>query len=449
MCDVTRGDFMYEWIIFIVLLSLSAFFSGYESAILSLRTSRIRELVKKHVHNAKLLNRIKEQQHKTLITLLIGNNVVNISLSALATTMTFKFTAQYGLAEGYIIAIATGVMTFILLVFGEITPKTLGVRAGEKFALRGAKIFYFFSILFKPFVWIFEHLAGGVLKLFGVPKQENVYTTGELREFVEMSHEKGSIKESEKEMIHNILNFNDTLVREIMKPLSDVIAVEASTPIREFMDMFVKDNFSRIPVYEKHREDIIGVIYIKDVLPFIQRGELDTPIRKVMRKIAHVPAVKKINTLFRYFKQRKEHIAVVVNEFGNTLGIVTMEDVLEELVGEIQDESDDESENEIRVIDKYTLIVPGSTNIDEINEHLGTTIEDKDGMYQTIAGYISYSTGKIPKIGTVLTLGELTITIIDASHKKISKVKVEKKPIGVHAYKEALVKSTEKLMQKT
>ncbi len=439
---------MNLWIIFIILLCFSAFFSGYESAILSLRTSRIRELVKKRVHNAKLVEKFKEDSHRTLITLLIGNNIVNISASALATTIALGLTTRFNLAEGYIIAIAVGVLTFLLLVFGEITPKTLGVRLAEKFALRGAKLFYFFLILFKPLVWIFESISSVILLAFGVPKQETIYTTGELKEFVEMSHEKGSIKESEKEMIHNILNFNDTLVREIMKPLSDVIAVEASTPIREFMDMFVKDNFSRIPVYEKHREDIIGVIYIKDVLPFIQRGELDAPIRKIMRKIAHVPAVKKINTLFRYFKQRKEHIAIVVNEFGNTLGIVTMEDVLEELVGEIQDESDDESENAIKIIDHSTLIVPGSTNIDEINEHLGTSIDDKDGLYQTIAGYISYSTGKIPKIGIVLTLGELTVTIIDASHKKINKVKVEKKLVGVHAYKEELVKSTEKLVGK-
>ncbi len=433
----------YEWLVFIILLMLSAFFSGFESAILSLRLSRIRELVKKRVHNAKLVEKLKEDQHATLITLLIGNNIVNISASALATKMAFDFASHYSIEAGYIIAIATGVMTFILLVFGEITPKTFAVRKAEKFALKSARFFNFFRIIFKPFAVVFEGIASLILRFFGASKQESgFYTTGELREFVEMSHEKGTLRESEKEMIHNILNFNDILVREIMKPLGDVVAVEASMTLAEFSETVGKDNFSRIPVYEKHIEDIVGVVYLKDILPYLKRGETQVRMREIMRRIAHVPAVKKIGTLFHYFKNKKEHIAVVVNEFGNTLGIVTMEDVLEELVGEIQDEYDDESENNIKVVDKYTIIAPGSINIDDVNEMLAIKIDDKEGTYQTIAGYIFYQSGKIPKTGTVLNIGPVTITIIDATHKKINKVKIEKNMTSnISQFKKDLVES--------
>jgi CBS domain containing-hemolysin-like protein len=206
--------------------------------------------------------------------------------------------------------------------------------------------------------------------------------------------------------------------------------------------LLVRDNFSRIPVYDTHLEDIIGVIYIKDLLPYIEKGQLDVKVKDVRRKIVHVPSSKKISTLLHYFKSKKEHIAVVVNEYGNTLGIVTLEDVLEELVGEIQDESDDEEENNIKRVDENTIVVPGTTNIDDINELLNTHIKE-DPHYQTIAGYISHNLGRIPKKGRVLTIHELTITIIDSDHKKIDKVKIEKKL----SYRQDFMESVDEMLK--
>jgi putative hemolysin len=242
-------------------------------------------------------------------------------------------------------------------------------------------------------------------------------------------------------MIHNILDFNDITVSDIMTPITKVVAVESHKSIRDIIHLLIKDNFSRIPVYDGHLEDIVGVIFIKDLLPYIEKGQLDVPIKDVKRKIVHVPASKKISTLFHYFKSKKEHIAVVVNEFGNTLGIVTLEDVLEELVGEIQDESDDEDENNIKKIDENTIVVPGTTNIDEINELLHTRVKD-DPHYQTIAGYVFFLIGKVPRKGHVINSDELTITIIDADHKKINKVKIERKV----SYKKEVVDSADELL---
>jgi len=423
----------------------SAFFSGYESAILSLRISRIRELVKKKVRNARLVEKFKQDQHKTIITLLVGNNIVNITASALATKMTFDFLAKYNIQAALGIAIATGIMTFLLLIFGEITPKTLAMKKAEQFALFGAGIFKLISIILTPFRMLFEAIASLILGIFGISlKESSYYTAGELKEFVEMSHEEGAIKESEKEMIHNVLDFNVVNVKEIMTPLSKVVAVDADETIKDIIVLLVKDNFSRIPVYNNHIEDMIGVIFIKDLLPYIERQETNIKLRDIMRKIVHIPSSKKINTLFHYFKNKKEHIAVVVNEYGNTLGIVTMEDVLEELVGEIQDESDDADENNIKKIDENTILVPGSTNIDDINELLHMSIDDHEGSFQTVAGMIMYYSGKIPKKGHVLKINSLTFTIIDSDHKKIEKVKIEKIS---SSFKKDLIHSTHKIFK--
>jgi len=436
---------VYEAIILIVLIMFSAFFSGYESAILSLRISRIRELVKKKVRNARLVEKFKQDQHKTIITLLVGNNIVNITASALATKMTFDFLAKYNIQAALGIAIATGIMTFLLLIFGEITPKTLAMKKAEQFALFGAGIFKLISIILTPFRMLFEAIASLILGIFGISlKESSYYTAGELKEFVEMSHEEGAIKESEKEMIHNVLDFNVVNVKEIMTPLSKVVAVDADETIKDIIVLLVKDNFSRIPVYNNHIEDMIGVIFIKDLLPYIERQETNIKLRDIMRKIVHIPSSKKINTLFHYFKNKKEHIAVVVNEYGNTLGIVTMEDVLEELVGEIQDESDDADENNIKKIDENTILVPGSTNIDDINELLHMSIDDHEGSFQTVAGMIMYYSGKIPKKGHVLKINSLTFTIIDSDHKKIEKVKIEKIS---SSFKKDLIHSTHKIFK--
>ncbi len=434
---------LYEWILMVVFIMCSFFFSGYESAILSLRTSRIRELVRKKVRNAKLVSKFKQNQHNTVITLLIGNNIVNTGAASLATKITFDYASRFGLFEGYAIAIATGAMTFLLLVFGEITPKTLAVKKAEHFALFGARFFVFFNVLFTPLRLFFEAIAGLILGLFGVSlKETHYYSAGEIKEFVQMSHEEGAIKETEKEMIHNILDFNDIAVSEIMTPITKVVAVESNKSIRDIIHLLIRDNFSRIPVYEKHIEEIVGVIFIKDLLPYIEKGQLDVKITDVKRKIVHVPASKKISTLFHYFKSKKEHIAVVVNEFGNTLGIVTLEDVLEELVGEIQDESDDEDENNIKKVDEKTVVVPGTTNIDEINELINAHIKE-DPHYQTIAGYVFFIIGKVPKKGQVINVGDLTITVIDVDHKKINKVKIERKT----TQKQELISGTDDLLK--
>ncbi|GIU70193.1 MAG: hemolysin [Candidatus Woesearchaeota archaeon] len=434
---------MYEFIIFFFLILLSFFFSGYESAILSLRLSRLRELVRKRVNNSKIVLKFKNNQHKTIITLLIGNNLVNVAASALATKITFDYSVRYGLLEGYVIAIATGIMTFILLVFGEITPKTLAVKRAEKFALKSAKILLFFEYLFTPLRKFFELIAGLILNIFGISlKETQYYTAGEIREFVEMSHEKGAIKETEKEMIHNVLDFNDISVSEIMTPITKVVAIDSENTIRDLLKILVNDSFSRIPVYNKHVEDIIGVVYIKDIFPYIEINNLDLKVKDVCRKIIHVPASKKISTLFHYFKSKKEHIAVVVNEFGNTLGIITLEDVLEEIVGEIQDESDDEEENNIKRIDEDTLIVPGTVNVEEINELLKCNIKE-DSHYQTIAGYVFYITGRIPKKGQVISSDGLKITIIDSDHKKINTLKIEKN----NSFKKEVIESVDKMLK--
>ena len=405
---------------------MSAYFSASETAFLSLRLSRIRELKKKKVHNAELIEKLKEDSYQTIIALLIGNNLVNILASALATSITFEIMASYQMDGAIAIAVATGVMTFLVLIFGEITPKTFAVSRAEKFMLLTVRLLYLVKLILLPLVYLFEGISGIMLKLLGAQKTNAVHSEGELRAFVEMSEEEGVIKAMEKKLIHNILDFDDTSVKEIMTPISDVIALDYRAGINDVLNIIVDSNFSRILIYKDHVEEIIGVVHIKDVLPHIKKGDFKVRLDQVMRKVSFIPAAKKISALLRYFQNHKEHIAVIVNEYGNTLGVVTLEDVLEEIVGEINDESDDETdmEEDIQIIDKTTLVVSGTTLVDDITDKLQITIEHR-GAYETIAGYITHHTGRIPKTGSTLKIGNLHITILASDHRRIDRIKLK------------------------
>lgn len=418
---------MIIYFVFVFLIYLSGFFSGSETAFLSVRHSRVREMVEKKEKNANIIQSLKDDSYNTIIALLIGNNIVNILASSMATIITMDFLSAYDINGGYGIAIATGVMTFLILVFGEITPKTYAVDKAEKMMVKNAKFLYYLKIILSPLVWLFEKISGLLLKIMGVEEKKLNYSESELKAIVDMSEEEGSIKSLEKEMIHNVLEFDDIIVQKIMTPLSNVTALDVDLKINDLLEVVMDSNYSRILVYKGHITNIVGVVHIKDVLKYIKKGTFDVTLKKIMRKIVYVPTTKKVNTLFHYFKVKHEHIAVVVNEYGNTLGIVTLEDVLEEIVGDIMDETDVE-ENEdhnIQVIDKNTAIAKGVTDIDELNEVMDIHIPDSDA-YETIAGYLIYVVGRIPQKGFSTVIGHINITVVDATSRKINSIKIEK-----------------------
>lgn len=418
---------MIEYIVFFILLILSAVFSGTETAFLSFRESKLQDLVKRKVKNANIIKKLKDDSYNTIIALLIGNNLVNITASSLATKITFDILNKYGISSGYGIAIATGIMTFLVLVFGEITPKTYAVAKYEKMMLKTAKLLFTFKIIFTPFIILFERISAFMLMILKVKREEQTYSEGELKAFVDMSEEEGSIKKKEKELIHNVLNFDDVRVKEIMTPIADVVALNEKDTIKNLIHVVHDSSYSRLPVYKDHIENIIGVVHIKDALDLIKQQKFDTNVKEVMRPVSFIPSSKRIHNLFQHFQKRQEHFACVVNEYGNILGIVTLENVLEELVGEIRDETDTkEEEQDIKKVNSNTFIVNATCDLEDLKEETGISLET-DGSFHTVAGYIMDHAGVIPKEGHIKTIKNVEFTIIKSSNKRVELIKIVKK----------------------
>jgi CBS domain containing-hemolysin-like protein len=415
--------------IFIILIYFSALFSSTETALLSLRHSQIRGMVKAGKKNSEIIQKLKDDSHTTMVAILLGNNMVNILAASIATMMAYElvdgYTGPFFEDSALSIALSTGFTTLVILVFGEITPKGYAISKAEKVMQRNARFMRGFIFVFKPLIYLFDRLARGINSARGVKEKRITLTETELKAIVDISEEEGLIESSERDMIHNVLEFDETTVGEIMAPIAEVVALEESRSISEFLEMAAESNYSRIGVYRKHPENVVGVVHIKDALPYLKSWNKGIPVSKIMRNIDFVPSSKRINTLFTHFKTQKEHIAAVVNEYGNTLGIVTMEDVLEELVGDIMDESDVEQDERIQIVDENTVIARGCADIDDINLALKVKIEEFDS-FDTIAGYIMHHLGRIPKRGFSEMIGPVKITVLDATHKRILKVKVEK-----------------------
>jgi putative hemolysin len=413
-------------LLFVILIFLSAFFSGVESAFLTIRITRIQEMIDAKIQNSRLIKKLKDDSYNTIITLLLGNNLVNILASSLATKITLDMMPNNEVYASVVVALVTGLLTFVILVFGEITPKTYCVANAEKIMIFSAKSVYSLKIILFPFVFIFEKIAHFFLNIVGVSKKDKEHTEGELRVFVELSEEEGTIIPMQKEIIHNVLDFGGVFVKEIMTPISDVVAIDAKSTIDDFLKKAIDTNFSRIPVYKGNIENIVGVVHIKDILSFVKQKKLNSRIENIAYKISYVPSTKKISSLLKHFQATQQHMACVVNEYGNVLGVITIEDVLEELVGDIEDETDYPSQERIKKISRSVIIASGSALVDEINDVLKSKIPI-DKSYETIAGYILTKTGKVPKKESLVKIDNLTIKILDSTKKRILRIRIEKK----------------------
>ena len=415
--------------IFIILIYLSAFFSGTEAAFLSLRKSQIRNMVKEGRKNAQTIRALKDDMHGTLVAILLGNNLVNILAASVATILAYEIvsdiTGPFLQDSALSVGLATGFTTFAILVFGEIIPKAYSLRKAKTVMLRNAPFIAGFKYVFKPAIYLFDGMSRRILKARGVEESRIKMTESEFKAIVDIGEEEGLIETTERDIIQNVLKLDNTAVSEIMTPLSEVTALEQSRNTSELLNLATETNYSRIVVYKGHMDNIVGMVHIKDVLPYLKSGNAAVTMDKVMRKIIFVPSSKHIDTLFHHFKSQREHIAAVVNEYGNTLGIVTMEDVLEELVGDIMDESDEEQDQRIQTVNGSTIIAKGTADIDDINRIMNIEIA-QDDSFDTIAGYVMNHLGHIPKRGYSEQIGNVRITVIDATHKRILKVKVEK-----------------------
>ncbi|WP_308686343.1 hemolysin family protein [Stomatobaculum longum] len=411
---------LVELCMLIALLVLSALFSSSETALTTVNRIRIRTLAGQGDKRAMTLLAVLQNPEKMLSVILIGNNVVNLYASSLATTVTLS------LFGSKLVGVATGILTLAVLVFGEVAPKTMASRNAEQIALRAAGPVKCLMWLFTPLVFVVNNLARLVMKLFGAdrPGKRELMTAEELRTIVQVGHEDGVIENSERKMIDNVFDFGDRSARDIMIPRIDMTCIDVEADYDELMEVVREEKYTRIPVYKESADTIVGILNIKDLLFRAQ----DKPFRiaELMRKPLFTYEQKKTSELMVEMRKNYTNLAIVLDEYGVTAGMVTMEDILEEIVGEIRDEYDRDEEKSIRRIAPNTYLIEGNVKIDDVNEVLQLHLASED--YESIGGYVLEQLEHFPKEGECVTKGGISFTVTRMEQTRIAEVKLSLAP---------------------
>lgn len=399
-----------QLIVLVVLLFLSAFFSSAETAMTTVNKIHIMSRANMGNRRAKTLLKIIDNPGKLLSTILIGNNIVNLSASSLATTWTTRV-----LGNAFV-GVATGLLTLLVLLFGEITPKTMATIYAEKISLSYAPVIYFLMKALTPVIFLVNKLSNGILRLLRIDPEgkQNTMTEQELRTIVDVSHEDGVIESEEKQMIYNVFDFGDSRAKDVMVPRIDMSFIDVNVTYEELLEAFKEDGYTRYPVYEDSTDNIIGTINMKDLL--LWNPEEKFSIRNILRKPYFTYEQKSTASLLMEMKEYSVNFVIVLDEYGATAGMITMEDLLEEIVGEIRDEYDeDEVEDMEEMIPKREYKAQGSMKLDDLNERLGLQLESED--YDSIGGYIIEKLDYFPEQGEIYTAEDGVKLVVDATEK--------------------------------
>jgi putative hemolysin len=399
-----------------LLLCLSAFFSASETALMSLSKIRIVHLFESGVKVAAVITRLRENPSKLLGTILVGNNAVNIAATSIGTVLAIEYFGDAG------VGIATGIMTVLVLIFGEITPKTLAAQNSEKVSLIVARPISFLTYLLSPIVFFFTKIAGLFTRLLGGKSNANLptITEDELKTMVNLSEEEGVIKGHEKTMICNVFDFDDQLIKDVMIQRTDIVAINMNATYDEIMNLIKTEQYSRYPIYNKRIDNIVGILNVKELV-FYRNSEEVFDIKKFMKKPYYTFEYLKTSELFHEMKKRRTHMAVVIDEYGGTAGIITIEDLLEEIVGDISDEYDTQTK-EIETIREGEYVVDGSTRIEQLNEQIGTRIESEH--YDSIGGFIIGEIGRLPQQGETVEYENTKFLIENIERNRVKKIRV-------------------------
>ena len=408
----------YEIISLIILIGLSGFFSGLEVALVGIQRSKVRQMLNEKLPGATSLDKLKSNPSRMMASVNLGNNLVNVAATALATDIALKTFESAGLA------IAIGVMTFLILVFGEITPKTYCNANAAKIALRYSRVLLAFSYAFYPIVWMFEKITKGIINLTGSTQEPPGLTEEEIKGVIEQGLHDKAIEKQESELVHGALNFDDIIIRSVMTSRTKMFTLNSKMLLFEALPMINKSGFSRIPIYGKNQDEIIGIINVRDVLKCLEKEEKMISLQQISRKPIFVSQEKKVNDLLKEMQGRKSHMAIVLDEFGGVEGCVTLEDLVEEIVGEIHDETDVTKDNFQREGDN-TIITNGDIEIDELNEIFKTSIPQGDD-YATLSGLLHEKLRDIPKEGDKVIIDSLRIIIEKVLKNKPEKIRIEK-----------------------
>lgn len=439
MDDPGPSNLIFQIVLLFVLILVNAFFAMSEIAIISLNDTKIGKMAEEGNKKAKQVIKLTKDSSRFLSTIQIGVTLAGFLTSASASQtfvemlsgaiekISFLSGIPAGLINGFSLVVVTLITSYFSLVLGELAPKRMAMQAPEKISFRVVGILLAISKIAKPFVKVLSVSTNAVVRIFGFDPNadEESVTEEEIRMMVDVGGEKGVIEDTQKEMINNIFEFDDIDVGDIMTHRTDMIAAEADEPLSEVVNLSMENGFSRIPVYDNDPDNIVGIAYVKDLLKYIGSDlPSELTLRDIIREAFFVPETMECGDLFQQMTDNHIQMAIVVDEFGGTAGVVTLEDILESIVGNIQDEYDDEEE-EISKIDDTTFTVDGITYIDELDEIFSTPLPEGD--YDTIGGFIISELGYLPQDGemNVVEYSNLRFTVLNVEDRRIGRVKIE------------------------
>lgn len=408
-------------LILALLLLLSAFFSGSETALLAANKLRLRQLDEAGSARAGLVRRLLEEPGRVLTALLVGNNIVNVAATVFATALLVRL---LGPQRGPLYALLG--MTLLLLIVGEITPKTIAAKYADRLALWVSRPISWFTVVLGPVIRVLSLLSNLLIRPLGgrVDLDSPLVTEEEIRLLVKVGEEEGVIQEDERQMIHSIFEFGDTVAREVMVPRIDMVCVADTDTVADALRLVRQEGHSRLPVYHGSIDQIVGIVHVKDLLPYVQDGRGQTPVKEAARAAYFIPESKPLDSLFREMRRRKVHLAIVVDEYGGTAGLVTIEDLLEEIVGPILDEYDVE-EKLFETVNDAVALVDGRVSLEEVNEHL--RLELPVGEVDTIGGFVYSLLGHVPAQGESVTYDGVELVVERLEGHRIARVRVTKR----------------------
>lgn len=409
------SSYTLQIILLLLLIILSAFFSLVETALVSLSKVRVRNMVEEEVKGSKLIDKLTENPDKFLGNILVGNNFMNIGAVVIATSIAVKFFDKWG------IAIAFGVMSVLITIFGKIIPKFIAKQKSEEISLRFIKPINILVKIVSPFGYIFTATASLILKLFGMDKNKDksTLTEEELKTLVDVGEEEGVLEVEEKEMIFNVFEFGDMQVKDVMVQRVDVVALGLESTYNDVINIIKEEQFSRIPVYKESIDNIIGILYVKDLI--LLEVKEDFNIENYIREAYYTFEFKKVTELFNEMKKSRNHMAVVLDEYGGTVGIVTIEDLLEEIVGEIDDEYD-ELKEEVEVVKEDEYIVDARIRLDDLSDLIGVKMESEE--FDSIGGFVIGQLGRIPEPKEEVNYENMRFVVEEIDKNRIKKVRI-------------------------
>lgn len=407
----------------VVLLALSAIFSAFESAIFNASYIKLESLSKKSNLAKKILS-LKKRTDSVISTIVLGNNFVNILFSAIVTYLAIKIAESQNASQSLAVIVATIIATLVIVLFGETVPKSIGAYLSEKSSMKLYYPFMLFWFLFYPLALALSHITNGFLKLFHIKKRgKRIFDTQEeMLSMLEIGKEEGIIEKTEQKMLFSIFEFGDTLVREVMTPRVDIISLSVESTLDDVLKCIMNSNHSRIPIYENNIDNIIGILYIKDLFKiFSAKTEKTTDLQSILRNAYFVPETKRVDELFNEMQKNKIQIAMVFDEYGGLSGLITIEDILEEIVGEIQDEYEVE-EKTSQKIGENAYLISGTLEVEDFNEHFNANFSDEEAT--TIGGIILEKLGRLPNPGEEISINKFKFIISKIRNRRIVQVKV-------------------------